>query len=122
MNHATVHERLASARRAVRECLRLVTTPSPQALDQSAALLERARVSLESLGEPALPSDPARRSLLAAELAGLRHDLRGLGLLADHAVGFHEGWARIRNILIGGYTAQGQPAPAEPNGRFLMEA
>jgi hypothetical protein len=122
MNHATVHEKLASARGAVRECLRLTSIPSPQALDQSAALLEGARVSIESLGAPGPAWDPARRAHLAAELAGLRRDLRGLGLLADHAVGFHEGWARIRSILTSGYTAQGQPAPTEPNGRFLLEA
>jgi hypothetical protein len=122
MSHTTAHERLASAQGAVRECLRLTTTPTPRALDQSAALLERARVWMESLCEPALPSDPAGRARLAAELAGLRLDLLGLGLLVDHAVGFHEGWARIRSILTSGYTAQGQPAPGEPNGRFLLEA
>ena len=122
MNHATAHERMASARGAVRECIRLATTPSPQALDQSAELLERARVSMESFAEPVLPSDKARRRQLAVELAGLQRDLRDLDLLAGSAVGFHEGWARIRNILAGGYTAEGQPAPIETNGRFLMEA
>jgi hypothetical protein len=122
MSHATAHERLASARGAVRECLRLAISPSPQALDQSAALLERARTSLESFAGPALPLDPPRRRHLVAELAGLQRDLRGLDLLAGSAVGFQEGWARIRNILAGGYTAQGEPAPAEPKGRFLLEA
>ena len=122
MNPSTVQAKLDSARGAVRECLRLATTPSPQALDQSATLLEQVRGSIESLGELEPPPDSTRRKRWAAELTGLRHDLRGLGLLAEQAASFHEGWARIRNTLTSGYTAQGQPAPAEPNGRFLLEA
>jgi hypothetical protein len=59
---------------------------------------------------------------MAPGLSDLRHSLGRVRNLLDHAAGFYGGWVRLRNSLVGGYTAQGQPADVDPGSRLSLEA
>ena len=96
--------------------------PKPEALDRSAALLENARRGLRAAVDSFNLSDPPARARIRAKLGELQKGLRGHGMLLERAAGFYDGWVRLRNSLTGGHTAQGEPAPAEPGRRLLIEA
>lgn len=113
---------LETVHAAVQEASRLLMDPKPEALDRSAALLEQARRSLQTAADTFNLSNAPARAGIRAELEELRKGLRRQGLLLEHAADFYAGWVRFRNSLTGGYTAQGEPAPAEPGRRLLIEA
>ena len=113
---------LETVHAAVQEASRLLMDPKPEALDRSAALLEQALCRLQTAADSFHPPDPPARAGMRAELEELHKELHRLGLLLEHADGFYAGWARFRNLLTDGYTAQGEPAPVEPGRRLLIEA
>lgn len=113
---------LETVHAAVQQASRLLRSPEPEALDRSAALLEQALCRLQTAADSShLPNPPASAGI-RAELEELRKGLHRLGLLLEHADGFYAGWVRFRNLLTGGYTAQGEPVPPEPGRRLSIEA
>lgn len=113
---------LETVHRAVQQASRLLTSPGPEALDRSAALLEQALCRLQTAADSFHAPNPPARAGMRAELEELREGLHRLGLLLEHADGFYTGWVRFRNLLTSGYTAQGEPAPPEPGRRLSIEA
>jgi len=113
---------LETVQAAVQEASQLLTSLKPEALDRSAALLEQALCRLQIAADSFRLSNPPARAGIRAELEELHKGLHRLGLLLERADGFYAGWIRFRNLLTGGYTAQGEPAPLEPGRRLLIEA
>jgi hypothetical protein len=122
MKQPTPEEKLDSVGATLAQAVRLLSTPSPPALDRSEALLIEARDLLESASGDTRFTDPRSRQRLRGRLEELQGRLRNLAVLLDSAMGFHAGWIRVKNSLAGGYTAQGEPsAAALAPGRLLLE-
>ncbi len=122
MKRQTPEPWLETVHITVQQASRLLTSPKPEALDRSAALLEQARCRLQTAVDSFHLPDPTARAGIRAELEEVRKGLHRLDLLLEHADGFFAGWARLRRLLAGGYTAQGEPAPPEPGRRISIEA
>jgi hypothetical protein len=122
MGHQEPERWLETVHAAVQEANRLLMDSKPEALEGSAAALQRARRGLRRAVDCYNLSNPPAKAGMRAELEELRKGLRGHHLLLEHAAAFYDGWARLRNSLTGGYTAQGEPAPVEPGRRLLIEA
>jgi hypothetical protein len=112
---------LASARAAVHDASRLVTHPTPEALDQSAALLEQARQRLQAITVAPISPDPEERLQAGASLEGLNRSLERLRGVLDQAASYWAGWIRLKNAMAGGYTGQGEPAQALKTSRLSLE-
>jgi hypothetical protein len=121
MKQQNTARNLASARAAVHDAARLVTNPTPEALDQSAALLEQACQRLQAITATPVSPDPEERLRAGASLEHLNHSLERLRGVLDHAAGYWAGWMRLKNAMAGGYTGQGEPAQALKAGRLSLE-
>ncbi len=89
---------------------RLLESATPQAMDESAAMLELVVRDLA-----------ARRDLIGIEEARrLGKAARKARMLLDLAAGFHTRWHNILGGMTGGYTAQGSPAALSRRGRLSV--
>jgi len=122
MKHSDPEERLISAKAAVRQAVRSLVHPTPEALDQAEALLRQAHGWLRSAVN--LSGQPSAEAWLwtRQDLLELKRLLLRVCGLLDHAAGFYAGWLSFRNTLAGGYTAQGGPAEALSGNRLSLEA
>ena len=114
----TVPEQLRCAGgKATRAC-RLLETPTPEALDGCAAILEEAVRSLEALQAdlPLLAGDPAAM----AEAWRLRGAVRRAAALLDRAEKHHRGWQDLVGIMSAGYGPEGRPGESPPPGRISL--
>jgi len=98
---------------AVDRARQLLTNPHLTALEQCQQELLRAHQALECVTKNPGISRPALQGL-AASLAHTREML-------DYADGFYTTWTRLRNVLTGGYVADGQPAGVSANGSLSVE-
>jgi hypothetical protein len=98
----------------VRQARQLILDASPRSLDQCVPMLEQARAGLEALRDQAAEDETRPKTRLLV-------DLRQIGSLLDNAAGFYLGWIQLRGCLTGGYSADGGPAPLEPNRRVSVE-
>ena len=121
MEQQDTERNLASARAAVSEATQLVTRPTPEALDRSAALLGQACERLQAVTAAPLSSDPDERLRAGASLDHLNRSLQRLRSTLDHAASYWTGWMRLRNAMASGYTGQGEPARAVQVGRLSLE-
>ena len=116
MAAAHAAERLEAAHSEVRRACDLLIAPSPESWNICQEALERAVCELSELrGRPqSVPAGSDVRSLalrLRADVRRAAHLLRSLGQ-------FYGGWERILGAMSAGYTAWGDPAPVERQGRI----
>ncbi|HVP48463.1 MAG TPA: hypothetical protein VMT32_17835 [Bryobacteraceae bacterium] len=105
----------------VQEARARLTAPTVESLGSCRSLLEQAILAVEKL-QKSLPSgSPWRDKDLAAALGALRTEIAGVQILLDGAATFYTGWTRLASSMASGYTADGNPAPAETSRRVLME-
>jgi hypothetical protein len=89
---------------------RLLESATPQAMDESAAMLEDVVRDLT-----------ARRALIGVEEARrLRNAARKARMLLELAARFHSRWHDILGGMTGGYTAQGSAAALSRRGRLSV--
>jgi hypothetical protein len=105
----------------VRQARQLILDASPRSLDQCVPMLEQARAGLEALRDQAAQDETRPKTRLLVDLSKLQRDLAQIGSLLDNAAGFYLGWIQLRGCLTGGYSADGGPAPLEPNRRVSVE-
>lgn len=115
-------EDLRKARSHLKAFRAVALSPEPVALDGGQPELEQALLSLRSALQRIQNSGPGAREELTSEAAALRAELQRTTRLLEEANRFYEGWLRWKATLAGGYSAQGQPAPAEEPRRALAEA
>ena len=109
------------ARSGVKEVRALLLRPTPQAVRDCAAHLEEAIATVRNLegelGQPGVESPQALRS----EVAELRQELDQARALLDQAFRAHAGWYHLLSGMLGGYSREGTPTPAQPACRWAIE-
>jgi hypothetical protein len=111
-----------SALAALGRVSRLLAHPTPESLDACQPLLEQVRIGLRQAAARGGQLPPGVQAQLRADLTEMRKLLWRTHLLLEQAAGFYSGWLRLKNILTGGYTAQGEPVPALAQSRLSLEA
>jgi hypothetical protein len=97
-------------------CL-LLTTPSPEALDRAAAILDAVVAEIAD----ARRGMQRERAAPLAEYQAIRRASRMARILLDKAAAFHAGWnARLRS-LTAGYEPGGEAAASTWRGRLSVE-
>ncbi len=118
-------EHARKARRILESVRKRLLQPTVEALDAGAADLSDAVQCLEALEARLrlpLPNALARRAL-AAEIASLGRELRGVQALAASAGKFYQGWARLLSASDQSgpnYNSGAQAAAAAPGAGKVM--
>jgi len=104
----------ARAQALIRQAASLAVSPTAAALDECSGFLAQAVEEVRA----------ARQSGEAgnAPWPALKKDLSLLGQLLAQASAFYQGWARLRDSLSGGYTANGESAKPFPAARLSVVA
>jgi hypothetical protein len=117
---ATVIEQLTATRAQLDSACELLRAPSADAVERCSVLLEAAagrmldfRVQL-----PGAQGDPQA----IAEAWNLRRAFLKATKLLENAARFHDNWVAVRDVMTGGYTSRGEPAPFHHSGRVCLEA
>ena len=120
MSAAAVIEQFAATRTQLDSACELLMSPTPEAVDRCATLLESAGRQMADC-----QSRIAEAQGDAAAIEGawqLRRSFQRAGKLLESAARFHSNWMSIRGALTGGYTDRGEPAPVRHAGRICLEA
>jgi hypothetical protein len=109
-------ERLATAQSEVRRACRLLTAPTPEALDNCQEALASAVNALREFRcfSQEVPPGPATRPLALT----LKAEVLRAGRLLESLATFYKGWERILGSMSGGYTSNGAPAAVTRPGRL----
>lgn len=111
--------RLTAARSKVISVCNGLLSPSPEALDGCASLLESAAGELEDCLRSL---ERAAKGCPELEQArGLRTDLRRARHLLQSASNYYSGWQRLLGAMSGGYTACGNPAQLALPARVCLQ-
>ncbi|MFB3776046.1 MAG: hypothetical protein ACE141_00510 [Bryobacteraceae bacterium] len=121
MKQREMEQNLAFAGAAVSGAMRMASQPTPEALDNCAAELARARRHLEDLTTAPAPAEAAGRSSVRTGLEQLNRSLVRLRNLLDNAAGYWAGWIQLRDAMAAGYTGQGEAAQVPRPGRLSLE-
>lgn len=111
-------ENARRARKILEKTCERLLRPGVQALDSSASDLTKAVECLERLEQAWQSRGPrtAGRQELAAEVEGVRREIRKAGALLEAANQFYVGWARLMAIgseeAPANYTSTGKPGQA----------
>lgn len=111
---------IRQAQASLGEARRLLLSPTPESLEESAPHLKSAAGALEALEGALHLGGGSPKQVLLPELSHLRRQLSAVHGLLGQAGGFYLGWARL---LAGtdGYTAEGRQTPAPPAPRISLE-
>ena len=104
----------ARAQALILQAASLAASPTAAALDECSGFLAQA---VEEVRAARQTEDAGN-----APWPAFRKDLSLLGQLLAQASAFYEGWARLRDSLSGGYTANGEPAKRFQAARLSLEA
>ena len=113
---ASAAEPLMAARSDVKRACDLLVAPTPQALADCQQALEKATDTLRQWHARGEGADRTGRHIAC----DLRAEVRRAGHLLEGLATFYTGWERILGALSGGYTASGNPAPLERDGRLCF--
>jgi hypothetical protein len=95
----------------------LLVTPSPQALDEAAAILERVAAEVAEASRPARRGAPGQLQ----EYEGIQRRVRFARILLERAAAYHAGWSAWLGSLTGGYEPGGEAAGRVSRGRLSIE-
>jgi hypothetical protein len=101
-------QRVAEARRRLREVKDILMTPSPEHLEACGPALEEAAGLLGPL--LAQRKTGAGIPLLVREVEGLRRELAAVTALMQQASRYYLGWAQMLGTAAGGYNDHGEAA------------
>ena len=118
---ATTKEGLTQARTRVKEAYDLLLRPTPEALDGCAVRLKEA-ATIVSSARLGLAGSPEQTKAALVEAYQLKEAIRRARLLLDTALEFHLNWSRRVRAIMGGYTSEGEPAPANLASRLVVKA
>ncbi len=108
-------EQLSRARAEVAQAIEVLLSPTPQALDRCALLLQTA---IKNVTASACVSGETEGAL--EEARQLQRAVRRARMLLDAAFEFHRQWNRRLGALSGGYTPEGEPAAVNPGFRMVL--
>jgi hypothetical protein len=100
-----IHRQLSLARSEISEVCRLLQSPTPESLNQSALHLETALQAMMAC--PASPEAGEEDGLEAQQLQNL---VRQAGRLLDAGWEFRRNWFRRLSTMTSGYAPGGEPA------------
>jgi hypothetical protein len=109
MGTGALLKRLMSARQQLDFASKLLTRPSPEALDKCSSVLEAAGHDLAEC-QPALARQAGNAEALE-EARRLRRSYVRTARLLRGAVDFYLNWMKFRGAMTGGYTGNGESAP-----------
>jgi len=105
---------LRTTRIEVRKACELLVSPSPEALDACAGVLESAVATLSG------GHDIAAGPEALDEAFRLRTAIRTAARLLQGAADYHSRWLQVLGTLTAGYTARGEPAPIARQQRISL--
>ncbi len=112
-------EQLAAAREKLDRACDLLLSPSPEALDQCAPLLQAAVTEVTAcqaaMAGPVRPEPGA-----AAEGRRLQAAVRRARLLLESAAEYHRNWTRRMGAMSAGYDGRGEPAAVDRGRRLIL--
>ncbi len=108
-------KQLSQARAEVTQAVEALLSPTPQALDRCALLLQAAIKNVT-----ASPSVSGETQGALEEARQLQRAVRRARMLLDAAFEFHRQWNRRLGALSGGYTPEGEPAAVKPGFRLVL--
>lgn len=114
----TLTEQLAEAREKLDCACNLLLTPSPEALDQCAPLLEAAVIKVTAC-QKAISGQQQTEPAASAEGRQLQAAVRRARRLLESAAEYHQNWIRRIGAMSAGYDGRGEPAAVD-RGRRLM--
>ena len=117
---ATVIERLAATRAQLESACELLHAPSAAAVDRCSVLLEDAGRRMQDFRADLSAAQGDAQAI--AEAWNLRRTFLKAGRLLENAARFHDNWVAMRDVMTGGYTNRGEPAPLQHSGRVCLEA
>jgi len=120
MPSAAIAEQLQTTRSHLDRVCAMLTTPTPEALDQCSAMLEAAGRQLTDWQSRLRPSSGDAPAL--EEARRLRASLLRAGRLLEGASSFHNNWMRLRGAMSGGYTERGEPSLVNHGSRISVRA
>ena len=109
--HGDARECLQAARAGMRQVKKLLSQPSAEAADESAALLRDVEVQLGCVAA-ILRQDGSRRDVeIRSGVEELQNEVAVLAAFFAEADKLFSGWLQAVRARRGGYTQQGQAAP-----------
>jgi hypothetical protein len=118
-DRAQLSEQLAAARENLDRACELLLSPSPEALDQCAPLLEAA-VTKVTACQQAVAGQEWTAPGASAEGRRLQAAVRRARRLLDSAAEYHQNWARRIGALSAGYDGRGEPAEVDRGRRLIL--
>jgi hypothetical protein len=109
--YGNARECLQAARQTMRQVKKLLAQPSPEAADQSAALLREIEVQLGCVAAILRQNSSQPDSTLRAGVEELQDEVAGLARFFTEADKLFSGWLNVVRSRRGGYTERGQAAP-----------
>ena len=108
---------LSNSRAGLEQVCALLTTPSPPALDEAAAILGKVAAEVADAGRRVRSGAPAQ----VEEYHRLRGTARVARILLEKAATYHAGWSACLGSLTGGYGPGGEAAARVLPGRLSIE-
>ena len=111
---------LPSAGEHVARACRLIKSPTPESLDESAAALEAAATELAAWRAHPPLAGPARQEALA-HILKLRFASNMARTMLESSASYHRNWICRLGTLSAGYTGDGRPAGVPTNSRLSVQ-
>jgi hypothetical protein len=108
------------SRESVREAARVLTMPTPAAVEATVPRLEDAIAGVGALAEALRSGTTLDRAGALASLEDVRRELDRARALLEYAAAYHAAWARILCSMASTYTPAGSAPLPEPPPRISV--